>query len=551
LCVALDAVERTATPDWMAKRLEQIDQNVHHSMIDITNYVTHELGHPCHAFDYDKIMQLGGLITVEEADPDKKFTTLDGESYTTVGGEVVFTNPDGEIIDLPAIKGTANTAVDDNTKRILLWIESINPEKARFGSMSHAIRTVAAQLNEKHVDPHLADLALQRGVQLYQELCHAQVASSVYNDFPHPVAPQPVTVTSKRISEYLGITIPQETIISIAEALECTLRWTDEQTFELTPPTFRPDIAIAADVIEELARIYGYHNIPSNLMDTPIPLNTPSDTNFTIEHQLKEWLSLLGWQEVYTYSMVSEAVAEQSTFDATEHLKLQNPLTDDKVYLRRSLVPSLTEVLEANPQRTQLSVFELAHVYHPQDTELPEQELQLTLVGQKPVRTIIGDLETLFARFFATLTIAQKTDTSGIIQLISSNSKPNAATIGTIERISNSRTAVTILFADLLPLLNTHPIYQPLPKQAPITEALTFTVPRKTQLGPIISDISGLDPLIYAVTLQDVYQQNITFGITYLHPDKPLASSDVEPVRKAIVSKMESDYAATLVGSLA
>lgn len=549
LCVVLDGVERTATPDWMAKRLEQIDQNIHHSMIDITNYITHELGHPCHAFDYDKIIQLGGVINVVEAEPDQEFTTLDGETYQTIGGEVVFTNDEGAIIDLPAIKGTANTAVDDNTKRILLWIESIKPEKVRFGSMSHAIRTVAAQLNEKHVDPHLADAVLQRGVQLYQELCNAQVASQTHDDFPAPVTPQPVRVTTQRITDYLGIELPKDTITQIATALECDITWESEQAFIITPPTFRPDIVIPADVIEELARIYGYHNIPSTLMDTPIPVRQASDINFTIEHQFKEWLTLLGWQEVYTYSMVSEDLTTQTEHATTDHLKLQNPLTDDKVYLRRTLIPSLQEVLNANSQRDSLSVFELAHVYHPQPGDLPQQVLQLTLVGQKPLRNIVGDLEVLLSRFFTKFSVSQQSDTMGELQLIDADQ--HIISFGTIERISQTRTAVILQLSTLMPHLKTHPTYQPLPKQPPITEALTFTVPEKTQLGPIISDLEQLDPLIHQISLQDIYQQNVTFGIVYLNPDRPLTSSDVEPVRKAIVSRMESAYAASLVGSLA
>src|SRR5690606_36625096 len=121
--------------EWMARRLRQIDQNVHNAPIDITNYVTHEIGHPCHAFDYDKIMNLGGQINIIQANAGIPFTTLDGETYQTQGGEIVFTNPQGEIIDLPAIKGTLNSAIDNNTTRILLWIESLPSELIRQASM--------------------------------------------------------------------------------------------------------------------------------------------------------------------------------------------------------------------------------------------------------------------------------------------------------------------------------------------------------------------------------------------------------------------------------
>lgn len=549
LCVVLDQVNHTTTPDWMAKRLEQIDQNVHDAVIDITNYVTHELGHPCHAFDYDKIMSLGGEIHVKEAAAGQPFTTLDGESYETVGGEVVFTNQTGEIIDLPAIKGTANTAVDDNTTRILLWIESIKHEKVRFGSMTHAIRTVAAQLNEKHVDPHLADSVLQRGVELYRQLCNAQVASPMYDDFPTPVTPQTVTLKTQRIFDYLGISLDRDAITHILESLDCAVTWSDDETLAVTPPTFRPDITIAADVIEELARIYGYHNIPSTLMDTRLPLNKPDLVNFTAEHQMKEWLSLLGWQEVYTYSMISAAQAEKSGWPLVAHLKLQNPLTDDKVYLRRSLIPSLNEILNTNSQNEQLSVFEIAQVYHPQENELPSQELHLTLLGRKPIRQMIGDLEVLLKRFYLSLRITQESAEQGKISIFSDQSE--RVEVGTISRLDNRTTAINLEMAKVLPQLKTHPTYQPLPNQPPLTEALTFTLPPQTQLGPVIETISNLDPLINSVALQDSYQQNFTFSISYLDREKPLASSDIEQLRKQIVTEIGSQYDGILVGSLA
>jgi len=220
ICVVLSDIKRNATPDWMAKRLLQTDQNIHDAAIDITNYVTHELGHPCHAFDYDKLMKTGGEINVVEAKKGETFTTLDGETFTTVGGEVVFKNGEGKIIDLPSIKGTANTSIDESTTNILLLLESIMAEKVRFASMTHAIRTTAAQLMEKNVDPNLAEDVLLRGIELYKDLTGAKVASKIFNKFPGKKTLNPVEITLKRINEYLGIDISMEKVVSILEQLE-------------------------------------------------------------------------------------------------------------------------------------------------------------------------------------------------------------------------------------------------------------------------------------------------------------------------------------------
>jgi len=195
MAVVLDGGKPQVSPQLIQDRLVEIEVNVHDAIIDITNYITHELGHPCHVFDYDKIMAMGGKIIIKEAGVGKKFITLDGVEHQTVGGEIVFENPAGEIIDLPAVKGTANSGVDNNTQRILFWFESLDAKKVRHASMSHAIRTIAAQLNEKNVDPYLAKQVLSYGVELLQKLAKLKVASKVYDYFPAQKMPSSVRVS--------------------------------------------------------------------------------------------------------------------------------------------------------------------------------------------------------------------------------------------------------------------------------------------------------------------------------------------------------------------
>ncbi len=551
ICVVLSDVQHTATPDWMAKRLKQIEQNVHDSVIDITNYITHELGHPCHAFDYDKIMQLGGVINVVEAEKGKRFTTLDGESYETIGGEVVFENEVGEIIDLPAIKGTANTAVDNNTKRVLFWIESLDHEKVRFASMKHAIRTVAAQLNEKQVDPYLAEAVLARGVELYQSLCHATVASTIFDEFPGAEQIAPVRVKYSTFNRYLGIEISPEDISSILEKLGCVVTYDPDATaFTVQPPSFRPDIEIEADVVEEIARIYGYHNLPSTLMDTAIPTNKPEGTRFDFEHACKQFLAHIGWQEVYTYSLVSEAVALQSGEPSTAHLKLQNPLTDDRVYLRHSLIPSLIEVLDANPQRPSLGIFEIAHVYHPQPNNLPTEELHLTMVGQKSYSEIRGDFESLLRQFYISeLSITEvpsELHQQGEITVTTGSGEVH---LGTITILEKGRVAFDILLTELVRILKTHPTYQPLPKAEAVTEDLTFSLPQRTPIGTMIEKMHAVHKLITSIEVVDQYKQNFTFSITYLDPEKSLSKDEVEPIRKQLIAIVNQTFSGTLVGA--
>ncbi|PIY80881.1 MAG: hypothetical protein COY80_00500 [Candidatus Pacebacteria bacterium CG_4_10_14_0_8_um_filter_42_14] len=546
ICVILSSVNRAETPKWMADRLEQIEMNVHDAVIDITNYITHELGYPCHAFDYDKLVATGNEIRIVEAEAGETFTTLDGESFTTVGGEVVFKNGEGTIIDLPSIKGTKNTSIDESTKNVLLLMESIDANKVRFASMTHAIRTTAAQLMEKNVDPNLASDVMKMGVKLYQELCQAKVASEVYDHFPNQAASSTIDITSKKLAEYLGFELPLNDSVKMLEKLECQTSIAGD-ILTVTPPSFRPDLVIPADIIEEVARLYGYHNIPSILMPTAIPLNRPAETNFGLEHQAKEFLSAIGWQEVYTYSMVSESEALESGFNIEDHLKISNPLTEDKVYLRRSLIPSLEAVISHNADRGSVSVFELANTYQPQDQSLPEEMLTLAMISTRDYRTVRGDLESLLTKlhiYHCVITPLDTNDQIGIIQVGDS-----AEEIGQIA-VGNKHVHVQLKMAALVKLSSSHPTYKALLKTAALIEDLTFTLQEKTKVGSLLAALSQADPMIESVNLKTIYNRNFTFTIIYRHPDQPISSEMVAPVRKQLVTLVESDWQGHLVGEL-
>lgn len=546
LCVVLDNIQRVETPDWMATRLTQTDQNVHDAAIDITNYITHELGHPCHAFDYHKLMQSGGEIHVVEAQAGEQFTTLDGANFTTVGGEVVFKDAQGNIIDLPSIKGTLNTSVDKNTTTILLLLESIVAQKVRFASMTHAIRTTAAQLMEKNTDPHLAELVLHRGIELYSSICKAQQVSPIFDEFSGKAEPKKVTLALSDCKRYLGLELPKERIQTILEKLECGVTMTDTHV-EVTPPTFRPDLCIPADIIEEIARIYGYHNLPSVLMDTPLPNSPQQGTNFALEHKIKRFLAAIGLQEVYSYSMVSEALAKQVD-DPEKHLKLANPLTDDRVYLRKSLVPSLIEVLEQNTITGCKSVFELAHVYLPQPTGLPEQKLLLSMVSSQNHQEVLAILGALLNQAFVQKWhIAQHTETSGEIVVLHEE-QPH--TIGTIAVLHGQYTTITIEWGALLRVAKTHPEYQSKPKTAVITEDMTFTLQPKTAVGSVIATMLATDALITKVSFNNSYQQNYSFALQYNNPKQNVTNADIEPIRKKIAQAVLEQHGGALVGTL-
>ncbi len=560
LAVVMTDVQHLDSPEFMKKRLAEIGVNAHEALIDISNYITHELGHPCHVFDYDKIMDMGGKIIIKEAHKGKKFVTLDEVEHETLGGEIVFESESGEIIDLPAIKGTLNTCVDKNSKSILFWLESLDAKKVRYASMSHAIRTVAAQLNENNVDPNLGKEVMEYGVHLFSTLCQAKVASQLYDYFPDRRVPKTVKVQLSTIKNYLGIELQESEIKEILTDLDCQVE-IKNGVVNVTPPTFRSDIEIEADVIEELARIYGYHNLPSKLMDGPLPIKPDPNTNYELENLIKHFLADIGWQEIYSYSLVSEKQALDSGYKLSEHLKLANPLKEENTYLRRSLIPSLIEVINANPMQKHMSVFELACVYHPRKNDLPAQPLKLTLLSNKNYRETKGDLLNLFDRLFIfsrnqELIIVEKIDkeirmpiAKQEADLLIKNGKSKTK-IGTLSILKNQLTAIELDLKSLIDVSSKYPNYKKLIKTAAIIEEMTFTLQKSTAVGDLMTTFKNLDQRIKKVELLNIYKNNYSFSFIFQDNRVNISSEEVEPIRQNIVKVGKDEFKANLVGQV-
>ena len=559
ICTVVADVKQTASPAAMSERLAQVGISSHGALIDISNYITHELGHPCHIFDYDAIMKFGGKIIIKEATKGKKFVTLDEVEHQTLGGEIVFESADGEIIDLPAIKGTLNTGVTDNTRNVLFWIESLDAKKVRQASMGHAIRTVAASLNEKNVDPHLATEVMEEGVYLLQKLCHGKVASEVYDYFPLKRHMNRITLPWQRINDYLGLTLEHTDIVSILENLDCQVKTTPTH-LEVIPPTCRFDLQIPADIIEEIARIYGYHNLPSKLMDGELSINPDPQTDYQLEERVKHFLATLGWQEIYSYSLISEKQAQDSGYKIKDHLKLANPLKEENSYLRRSLIPSLLDIFVQNPQAGKLSIFELAHVYQPQQNELPAQILQLSLVSNQEYRKIKTDLVALLQKLYALqdgASLVVKEMSSSELQMPQAKqgakliiqSQKHKHTIGQLSVIAD-KVAIEIDWRELLKVSRKHPSYQALVKTAIIKEDLTFTLTEQTRVGDLINAMQAQDQRVKNIELKDQYQQNFTFTLSFQDPQNNLSGEEMVSLRQNIVQVAKEQFNAQLVGQI-
>ncbi|MFC1653526.1 phenylalanine--tRNA ligase subunit beta [Patescibacteria group bacterium] len=550
ICVLLKDVQIKDSPDWIKKRLEQVGQRPLNNAIDITNYAMWEVGHPIHAFDYDRLKQK--TIVIREARKGEKLTTLDEKTHVMKGGEVVFGDGKESIIDLPGIMGTKNTVVTKDTKNVLLWIESIDAVKIRMASMSHAIRSQAAILNEKNVDPELALPTLIRGIELYQKVANAKIGSKIKDIYPKKPKENKISLSQKHLDVYMGLEIKPKRVVRILENLGCKVTH-DQEKYIVVPPTSRSrDMTIYQDVIEEIARIYGYHNLPSVVMDTPIPDNPPEE-DFAFERKIKNWLAGWGVKEIYTYSMVSEEKALESSYKIEDHLKIKNPLTDDMIYMRRSLIPSLAQVIKDN-QQSDLTIFEMQNVYHPsKPSELPTEELQLVIASNKSYKHLKGVLDNLLDKLYITNVKIRpegikneplNTNASGTIH-------HGKSKLGVIGQVKNTNLYIAKLtMKDLQNNSRTHPKYIPVITTPPVVEDLTFTLKENTYLGQLIEEVYLTSKLVEQVVHKDTYNNNYTLTITYRHSERPLTDKEIAPIRKKIVNNLLKSFKASLVGTL-
>lgn len=347
------------------------------------------LGQPTHVFDYDKIK--GAKMKLRESKKGEKVTTLDGKEITLPGGDIVIEDGEGRLIDLCGIMGGENSAVSRDTKNIILFVQTYNKSRIRKTSMTTAQRSVAATYFEKGLDEERVEPTLVYGVELLKQYAHAKVASILYDIYPNPYKPRTISFTLHDVKRIMGVDVTTKEISDILSHLGFTVE-NKEDNFTATVPSYRKDdIEIKADIVEEIARVWGYHNLPNTIQNTTY-VKQPKDIEqlFLLQSKIKLFLKHIGFNESMNYSMVSEDLLKSFELDPQKHLHLSNTISEEIKYFRKSLIPSVVKNMKDNQGKKEtLKLFEIAKVYIPREKDLPEEKYKLTLA----VNTSFGDLK--------------------------------------------------------------------------------------------------------------------------------------------------------------
>ena len=360
--ITLSGLNVKPSPAWLQNRLKAIGLTPKNNIVDITNYILHELGQPLHAFDADKIK---GKVTVKTLPKNTPFVTLDGEERKLHEEDLMICDDDTPLC-IAGVFGGINSGVTENTTRVFLECAYFDAVSIRKTAKRHGLNTDASFRYERGIDPEIGEFALKRAALLMKELAEGEITSDIVNVAQPLQDKAALFLAYDRITKVLGQEIPKDELITILNALEIEIVNVTEEGFSMNIPRYRVDVTREADVIEEILRIYGYNNIASvNSMTSFYPefnLKTP----FVFEQNIAKKLVGLGFQEVMNNSITTPKYAELSEeLKAIPKVNLLNPLGQELSEMRASLLFSLMEVIGYNQNRQQhdLKMYEFGKVY--------------------------------------------------------------------------------------------------------------------------------------------------------------------------------------------
>ena len=362
-------------PQWLGERLRRCGLRSINPVVDVTNYVMLELGQPMHAFD---LSRLSGGIRVRLAAAGEKMVSLDEQELTLQAGELVIADHKGPVA-LAGIIGGKASSVDEQTRDIFLESAFFAPQKLAGRARAYGLHTDSSHRYERGVDHQLQRRAIERATRLILDICGGQPA--VVQELAQPSLPELAKIRLHRasIARMLGMALPDERVEAILRGLGCDVTG-DDDGWLVTAPSWRFDIGIEVDLLEELARVYGYNNLPVRSIQSATPLLAEREQDLPL-NRARRSLTARGYQEVITYSFVDPSM--QALLEpGVATVELRNPISSDLAVMRTTLWAGLmtTAVNNLNRQQSRIRIFESGLRFHPAADGLPEQRRSLALL---------------------------------------------------------------------------------------------------------------------------------------------------------------------------
>ncbi|WP_339658262.1 phenylalanine--tRNA ligase subunit beta [uncultured Polaribacter sp.] len=372
------------SPEWIQNRLKAIGITPKNNIVDITNYVLHELGQPLHAFDAQKVK--GNKIIVKTLEEGTKFTTLDGVERTLSADDIMICDEDATPLCLGGVFGGLTSGVSETTTSIFLESAYFNPVSIRKSAKRHALNTDASFRFERGIDINSTKYALKRAALLIEEYAGGKLSSDISDFYPVKIEDFQVFFNYENAYRLIGQEIPKDTIKNILASLEIKINSETESGLGLTIPSYRTDVQREADIIEEILRVYGYNNIEfSHKLNTSISFDSNTDTK--IENVIANQLSSLGFNETMANSLTKASYTDLSeNINSEANVAMLNPLSNDLGVMRQSLLFSGLESVSYNINRknNSLKFYEFGKTYHNYNNKYQEDKhLTIFVTGNR------------------------------------------------------------------------------------------------------------------------------------------------------------------------
>ncbi|SDX55342.1 phenylalanyl-tRNA synthetase beta subunit [Marininema mesophilum] len=578
----IEGLQLAPSPQWLQNILLAAGIRPINNIVDVTNYVMLETGQPLHAFDYDQVTD--GEIVVRRAHPGEQVVTLDG--VTRACDEETLLITDGtRPIGIAGVMGGADSEVTVATTTILLESAYFAPPSVRRTGRKLGLRSEASSRFEKGVDPERIVPALNRAVQLFGELASGRPASEVKTESLGGINDVTVTLRHERLIAVLGVQIPEEAVCDIFRRLRFPMEKGDG-VYRVQVPSRRPDISIEVDLIEEVARLYGYHRIP-----TTLPWGQQSPGALTEEQQIRRiirrTLRTAGLFEVLNYSLTSPArLSELEAPLVKEYrpIRLNMPMSDERKVLRTSLIPQLIETAEYNIHRREsgVALFELGKIYLSDEkklTQLPQEKWELAglITGETVAKhwdqeakkpdffSVKGLLEHLFIRLGVenvtmrgaryqgwhpgrTAEVLLDGEPIGLLGQL----HPRVAEAHDLDETYVFQVLVAPLIAKIDGII---PMARPLPKFPAVSRDLALVVKEDIPVALLeetIREVGGA--LLESVTLFDVFtgaqigegKKNVAYALSYRAEERTLTDEEVNVLHSKIVNQLGDRFGAML-----
>lgn len=558
-------VKIAPSPKWMQRALAANGIRPINNLVDITNYVMEEYGQPMHAYDLDKIA--GKKIIVRRANDGDKFTTLDGQERE-MDSDVLMINDAEKAVGIAGIMGGEDSMITDDVKNLLFEAACFDGTSVRLSAKRIGLRTDASGKFEKGLDPNNARAAIDRACQLIEELGAGEVIGGCVDVYPDPVGEKRVPFDPDGINDLLGTDLGRDEMLGYLHAVELEL---DETTNEIIVPTFRQDVLRPCDVAEEVARFFGYDNIPTTLPNGEATTGRKSFA-MRIADRARDVAEYCGFSEGMCYSFESPKVFDRLRLDASDPIRnaitISNPLGDDFSIMRTTPVNGILTSLGTNYGRRNPNVrlYELGNIYLADElplSTLPDERMQFTLgmYGDADFYEMKGVAEEFFARI----------GISGRIRYDKNAEKPflhpgrqalmvyEDVTLGYLGElhplvaadygIKDRAYLAVIDLPAVLPFATFDRKFTGIARFPAVTRDLSMVVPKEMEavaIEDMIRQRGG--KILEDVTLFDIYEgdqvqkghKSMAYSITFRSPERTLEEGDVNAAMKKILNGLSS-----------